>query len=321
MPIILVWIVLVKQPTFLFQVRVREQSKCRPLHEDEFKPIIASNYYKKRLFWFELDREQDERLMKLFLSSQLPKNVPRVPNGVRKKMFVSLSSSDVKKGAVEMIKYRNSEEYSEATEARLRENKDSFTSMGCTSSLDSEKKWSELFKPSSSSSVVKRAYCFDNEPKFVSSSDGWSKSPHEACMSDCDPSAVRSCDGNAFEDDNVKEIFDNKVQYSHCQDPDDDEPDITETSSENRRFSDEEGEFVPSELDCLPPEGRALIVSKEEIISETDLQIVENCERSYLTDKAFLEDKNAMPAELPTDVQSFNNQELIVKVPAHFFPN
>lgn len=68
-PTILVWIVLGKRPTFLFQVRIREHSRCRPLHEDELKPIIASNYYEKRFFWFELDREQDERLMKLFLSS------------------------------------------------------------------------------------------------------------------------------------------------------------------------------------------------------------------------------------------------------------
>jgi cell division protein FtsL len=42
---------------------------CQPLLEDQFKPVIAENYYKPRLFWFELDRDQTKKLISLFSSS------------------------------------------------------------------------------------------------------------------------------------------------------------------------------------------------------------------------------------------------------------
>jgi hypothetical protein len=42
---------------------------CQPMLEDQFKPVIAENYYKPRLFWFELDRDQTKKLISLFSSS------------------------------------------------------------------------------------------------------------------------------------------------------------------------------------------------------------------------------------------------------------
>jgi hypothetical protein len=45
------------------------QMHCHPLLEDQFKPVIAENYYKPKLFWFELDRDQTKKLISLFSSS------------------------------------------------------------------------------------------------------------------------------------------------------------------------------------------------------------------------------------------------------------
>ncbi|KAK3018451.1 hypothetical protein RJ639_004268 [Escallonia herrerae] len=55
------------------QVRVRIQKQCHPLSEDQFGPVIADNYYERKLFWFELDRAQTSKLISLFTSS--PANV------------------------------------------------------------------------------------------------------------------------------------------------------------------------------------------------------------------------------------------------------
>ncbi|XP_057980218.1 uncharacterized protein LOC131166019 isoform X2 [Malania oleifera] len=51
------------------QVRVKIKMACQPLLEDQFRPIIAKNYYEQRLFWFELDKAQISRLIALFSSS------------------------------------------------------------------------------------------------------------------------------------------------------------------------------------------------------------------------------------------------------------
>ncbi|XP_062155354.1 uncharacterized protein LOC133863435 [Alnus glutinosa] len=51
------------------QVKFRIQMHCQPMLEDQFKPVIAENYYKPRLFWFELDRDQTKKLISLFSSS------------------------------------------------------------------------------------------------------------------------------------------------------------------------------------------------------------------------------------------------------------
>ncbi|KAL3631356.1 hypothetical protein CASFOL_024340 [Castilleja foliolosa] len=34
------------------QVQMDFQTKCRPLFEDEFKPIIGMNYYSEKLYWY-----------------------------------------------------------------------------------------------------------------------------------------------------------------------------------------------------------------------------------------------------------------------------
>ncbi|KAL5568858.1 hypothetical protein UlMin_025433 [Ulmus minor] len=55
------------------QVKVKIRMQCEPLVEEQFAPLISENYYEKRLFWFELDRNQTKKLISLF--SSLPKAV------------------------------------------------------------------------------------------------------------------------------------------------------------------------------------------------------------------------------------------------------
>ncbi|XVF20567.1 hypothetical protein REPUB_Repub12eG0011500 [Reevesia pubescens] len=53
------------------QVKIRIRMQCQPLLEDQFKPIIADNYYAPKLFWFELDQAQTNKLISLFSSSPI----------------------------------------------------------------------------------------------------------------------------------------------------------------------------------------------------------------------------------------------------------
>ncbi|GAB2270631.1 hypothetical protein Dimus_005512 [Dionaea muscipula] len=59
------------------QVRVKLRIQCQPLSEDQFKPIIAGNYFERTFFWFELDRAQTHQLISLF--SQFPVNQSASP--------------------------------------------------------------------------------------------------------------------------------------------------------------------------------------------------------------------------------------------------
>ncbi|VVA97181.1 unnamed protein product [Arabis nemorensis] len=51
------------------QVRVRVRVQCEPLLEEQFGPIIAENYKDEKMFWFELDRVQTNKLLRLFKPS------------------------------------------------------------------------------------------------------------------------------------------------------------------------------------------------------------------------------------------------------------
>ncbi|XP_047325972.1 ring canal kelch homolog [Impatiens glandulifera] len=64
------------------QVKVRVVTQCNPINEESFKPIIASNYYDERLFWFELDKVQTDNLMSKFHAK--PREIykrPPLPQG------------------------------------------------------------------------------------------------------------------------------------------------------------------------------------------------------------------------------------------------
>jgi hypothetical protein len=55
----------------VFKVKIRIRMQCQPLPETQFSHVIEENYYEERLFWFELDREQTNKLISLFSSSQV----------------------------------------------------------------------------------------------------------------------------------------------------------------------------------------------------------------------------------------------------------
>ncbi|KAJ6425177.1 hypothetical protein OIU84_025867 [Salix udensis] len=50
------------------QVQIHVRLQCQPLREEQFKPIIADNYYNHNQFWFELDHVQTSKLMSLSAS-------------------------------------------------------------------------------------------------------------------------------------------------------------------------------------------------------------------------------------------------------------
>ncbi|ESQ48933.1 hypothetical protein EUTSA_v10020540mg [Eutrema salsugineum] len=51
------------------QVKVRVRVRCEPLAEEKFSPVIADNYQDDKVFWFELDRGQTNKLLRLFSPS------------------------------------------------------------------------------------------------------------------------------------------------------------------------------------------------------------------------------------------------------------
>ncbi|XP_071722349.1 uncharacterized protein [Rutidosis leptorrhynchoides] len=53
------------------QVQIREKLRCKPLTEDQFKPIISDNYHTMNHFWFELDHAQSNRLLSLLATQAI----------------------------------------------------------------------------------------------------------------------------------------------------------------------------------------------------------------------------------------------------------
>ncbi|CAE5966835.1 unnamed protein product [Arabidopsis arenosa] len=51
------------------QVKVRVRVRCEPLPEEKFSPVISENYKDEKMFWFELDRGQTNKLLRLFKPS------------------------------------------------------------------------------------------------------------------------------------------------------------------------------------------------------------------------------------------------------------
>ena len=71
------------------QVKVRVRVKCEPLSEETFGPVIADNYKDEKIFWFELDRVQTNKLLRLFK----PSPYVRAPPSTSKHVVASPSSS------------------------------------------------------------------------------------------------------------------------------------------------------------------------------------------------------------------------------------
>lgn len=77
------------------KVRVRIKTRCCTLTEDQFRPIIADNYYEQNLFWNELDRSQTKKLVTLFTSSPYNENASFSKNSTKwNSLFYSLPTSN-----------------------------------------------------------------------------------------------------------------------------------------------------------------------------------------------------------------------------------
>ncbi|KAJ4885821.1 DCD (Development and Cell Death) domain protein [Raphanus sativus] len=58
------------------QVKIRVRVRCEPLAEEKFSPVIANNYQDEKMFWFELDRDQTNKLLRMFSPSPFVRAPP-----------------------------------------------------------------------------------------------------------------------------------------------------------------------------------------------------------------------------------------------------
>ncbi|GLU21870.1 hypothetical protein SLE2022_379820 [Rubroshorea leprosula] len=121
---------------FPAQVKIQMRMQCRPLLEDEFKPIIVNNYHEPRLFWFELDRTQTNNLIALFSASP-----------------ITASSSHSKKVKNWNTSFKSSRDPCTKQEGNRSE----------TSALATQKQWSALFKDQNAYDTRKRVIEFDEQ--------------------------------------------------------------------------------------------------------------------------------------------------------------
>ncbi|XP_008799817.2 uncharacterized protein LOC103714378 [Phoenix dactylifera] len=73
---------------FPAQVAIHIKMRYQPLPEDQFKKVLADNYYTHRHFWFELDHAQARALIALFKSSSYPINTRLTPDVSNKTKFL-----------------------------------------------------------------------------------------------------------------------------------------------------------------------------------------------------------------------------------------
>ncbi|KAG8380906.1 hypothetical protein BUALT_Bualt06G0065400 [Buddleja alternifolia] len=313
------------QRVLLFQVRVDVRRQCRPLFEEEFKPIISKNYYAERLFWFELDKEQANRLIKLFQSSPLPEKIPHPPNAAKWNNMFDVLSEGVNEAANDKCKDVQSEEYSGVADMKLKEtNEHSYASVLVNRNTSaSGNKWAELFETSSSLYTVKNGAglqsqklklnsstsdCFDMEWEFASASQEPSKPRPQACLdatnTEFDSYVAESWEEHAIENSEANEICENESICLQENERDSDGPDMP--SSENSE----------SVVDKAP--GEALMDTEAKVRSDNALASLENCEsdRNHLatTNTDFRENDNTMYEGVLLDIQCSDFQSVVVKL-------
>ncbi|CAM8910312.1 unnamed protein product [Rhodiola kirilowii] len=71
---------------FPAQVRFQIKTRCQPLSEDQFKPLISTNYFEEKYFWNELDSVQTKNLIGLFISLARTPTAPTKSNSTVKKL-------------------------------------------------------------------------------------------------------------------------------------------------------------------------------------------------------------------------------------------
>lgn len=211
------------------QVKVCVQRRCCTLTEDQFRPIISSNYYEQSLFWFELDRSQTSKLVSLFNS--LPCDVDASTSQSRAKLnpsFNLLPASDTRQEGVSGLS-SNKEVVSDASTIIPQKTWTSlFVSSSHTDGMQRDdantsipqKTWTSLFKSSlhsdgiprddASTSVPQKTekdesfwteasksyYSLDESQKYLKSSCGLPCSNKESCESERDAEDVDDWETN-----------------------------------------------------------------------------------------------------------------------------
>lgn len=74
---LILWLVMITWLMLVLKVKVKRRIDCQPLVEEQFQPVIISNYYSTTHFWFELDQEQTTKLICLFTSNRIDATIPR----------------------------------------------------------------------------------------------------------------------------------------------------------------------------------------------------------------------------------------------------
>ncbi|KAL6509359.1 hypothetical protein OROGR_022669 [Orobanche gracilis] len=308
------------------QVRMDSQTKCQPLSEDEYKPIIEKNYYSERLFWFELDKAQTHRLIQLFLSSPLPEKIPRPPKAPKQvnNMFDVLSSSDV----AAHKEFENLDPHSNPgmAEIKLKESGNSYASILVTThaSEPTGKKWTDLF--------------------------GASSSPHNGTMSKPQPYSWEDAadvereikEVNCWEKQPLvdhhepkKEIYENSEPYLQCPDLDSESLDqwgvpysvncSEEHALVNHYDPQETYENADPHLRCHELESERLdqcgLTSSDKVLFSdregSELETLDSEIQSDLADRAVQKNCDALFSEgvvTVTDTQSFDSESVISKM-------
>lgn len=84
-----------------FKVKFKHQMHCKSLNEDQFGPVISENYYEEGLFWFELDHQQTEKLISLFVSAPVNVNKSQHQKKVEHRLELKSSgTSEVRQGNI-----------------------------------------------------------------------------------------------------------------------------------------------------------------------------------------------------------------------------
>ncbi|XP_022767815.1 kelch-like protein 1 [Durio zibethinus] len=90
------------------QVLIRVRLQCQPLLEEQFRPIIADNYYGHNHFWFELDHVQTSKLMSLLASLAVSPSTYLTQNTAKwRNIFQTLPSTGKKEEGAPEVEHSN----------------------------------------------------------------------------------------------------------------------------------------------------------------------------------------------------------------------
>ncbi|KAL3837790.1 hypothetical protein ACJIZ3_022381 [Penstemon smallii] len=280
------------------QVRVHVRKQCRQLHEEEFKPIIADNYYEDKHFWFELDKKQTGRLTNLFLSSPLPEKVPRPSNAASWNRMFDVSPRSESYEAIDQC--------TGMIEMGLKENLErSNVLVHNDRSISAPvKKWSDLFITSDRSGM---------ERGHASSFQEAVKPLPEACSDavNTDSDSAVPYNWEELADSDMDDTYENEGTCMQDLERDNDDPNLTDVPSS------EDGTFWDSVI-VAKEAGKTLDSSKEKSIYGDVLRPSKYCDRDddlpKLTNGVLMENGSPTFGEVLTDIQSSRFQFVVMKL-------